>query len=167
METAGLSKAMAVLSRYEGMKKIAFFDSISNPNLPQMHRMTGTRKKRKKGDDSGVAQQTGSAAAHTLGGMGAGRIVSDFAHGPGLTAAKKMRKRQWYGMAAGAGAGISTYVGKRMAKKEQEQEKKAAMSPSVLSPKKQLQYGQQTAKTFGRGLRSGPSLGRLATKVRL
>jgi len=164
METAGLSKALAVLARYEGMPKLAFLDRVSNPNLPGMQRMTGVKKKGKKSSD-GAAQQTGSAAAHTLGGMGAGRMVADFAQGPKAIASGVLRKHQWHGMAAGAALGASVYAGKRLAKRQSEREKQAALVPTVQSPAKQLHYGQQTGKTQAHGLKSGPSIHRLATKV--
>ena len=163
METPGLTKALAILDRAQGLPKLAFFDQVDNPSLPQMRRAAGVKKRKDKPTD-GAVQQTGSAAAHTLGGMGAGRMVADFAHGPGAVASHSLRRGQWQGMALGSALGATTYLGKRLAKRKQE-EKTAALVPTVQSPAKQLHYGQQTGKTLGHGLKAGPSLHRLATKI--
>ena len=165
METAGLSKALNVMNRYDQMRKVAFLDRVNNPDLPHMQRVTGV-KKRKKNQSQDVAQQTGSAAAHTLGGMGAGRMLADFSHGPTYVPSEFMHGRRWKGMAAGGTIGALTYAAKRLSKHRaaKKLEKKAALV-GAGTPKQLLRFGRQTGLTQGHGLKSGPSIGRLATKI--
>jgi len=167
METAGLSKALAVLTRYEGMPKLAFIGRVSNPDLPQLRRTTGTKKGKKVSNTP--IEQGKNLAGYTAGGMGIGRIAGYVSQGPkaALTEAAKQSHhgKMWWGTLAGGGLGAAEYARKRIKERKAAKEKKAALVSSVQSPAKQLHYGQQTGKTLGRGLRSGPSLGRLATKI--
>jgi hypothetical protein len=164
METAGLSKALAVLARYEGMPKIAFVNRVSNPDLPQMRRTTGVRK---KSADKGAVEQGKNLAGYTAGGMGIGRIGGYVAQGPHAAISEAAKRsahgKMWWGTVAGGALGAAEYARKRI--KAKQQEKVAALVPTVQSPAKQLHYGQQTGKTQAHGLKSGPSIHRLATKV--
>jgi hypothetical protein len=168
METAGLTKALAVLARYEGMPKMAFVSGVSNPELPQMRRVTGI--KRGKKNDKGAVEQGKNLAGYTAGGLGIGRLAGYVAHGPHAAITEAAKKsahgKMWWGTVAGGALGAAEYARKRLKeRKAAGQEKKAALVPTVQSPAKQLHYGQQTGKTQARGLKSGPSIHRLATKI--
>lgn len=143
METTGLSKAMAVLARYDQMQKVAFVDQISNPYQPELQRATG-RKKKKSSDGPTV----GGAVAHTVGGAGAGRIAADFAAGP-KAMGQALRGKQWKGMALGAAGGAVSYAAKKMKSKE-------AMMMGGFSPANSLKISSQVAKRTvkNRGIRS-------------
>lgn len=172
METAGLSKALAILDRYEAataMPKVAAPRIPFNPNLPEINTLTGAKKKRrKKGEEPAVLERSKSLAGHTLGGMGIGRLAGEISHGPTApaTAAAKqaLHGKRWYGAVIGGGVGAAEFARKRIAesvRRKRELQKAAAVSGIAgFSPAQKLKAERQTGalgKTMGRFGASGPS----------
>ena len=164
METAALSKAFEILNRYEQMPKEAHVV----PELSGFERLSKKSKKTGKGERE--LNQTKSFGAHTIGGMGAGKILGDFALGPRAASSVKVRKVGWRGAAIGGGLGLAEYGRKSVrdrirAKQEaaahpKAMKKHAALIRGVSSPSWALRAGRST-KSFVP--RKGPSLTTVAS----
>lgn len=163
-ETPGLAKAMGILDRYEQQQvKLAAPQVPFNPNLPQINRVTGAKRK-KKGEKVTAVEQGKSLAGHTLGGMGIGRLVGEMAHGPkvpvGEAAKQALHGKRWWGAVAGGAIGAGEFARKRVA--EHMAKKKEKSAGALTTPGMQLRASRQVgSKITSRPLRSGPTLGAL------
>jgi hypothetical protein len=154
MQTSGLDKAFRVLDRYDAeqaVKTAAPFIPF-NPDLPQVNRVAGKRKK--KSADPSVAERTKSFAGHVVGGAGVGRMAgwATARHLPTTEAAKKLHhSRQWHGMAIGAGIGMTEFarkrIAERMAAKKDSEKNAAAFTSPGTQLKNSRQVGAQPNKT--------------------
>lgn len=181
METPGLSRALAILDRYEAataIPKVAAPSVPFNPSLPEINTLTGSKKtkkrKRRKSlqtQEEKVIERGKSLAGHTLGGMGVGRLLGEFAHGPSpVASASKMHANKWWATAAGGGLGALEFARKRV--RESIKRKKALQKAAAVggtpgfSPAQKLKAERQVAapaKTIGRFGAAGPSaLSRIA-----
>jgi hypothetical protein len=162
-ETPGLAKAMGILDRYEQQRvKLAAPQVPFNPNLPQINRVTGARKRKK--EETGAVEQGKSLAGHTLGGMGIGRLVGEMSHGPKVplkeAAKQALHGKRWWGAVAGGSIGAGEFARKRIA--EHLSKKKEKKAGALSTPGMQLRAARQVGtKITSRPLRSGPTLGKL------
>lgn len=141
METPGMQKALAVIDRMQmnktaARKRQSAAPTLSNaPYLPQGQASEGSKLDRAK-----------SLGAHTLGGMGAGRLISDFTpHGA-------PQSRKFTAMAIGGAVGVADYLHKR-----HQQKKQVAKTAAVASPGLHLMASQKVGK-LTQTLKKGPSL---------
>ena len=178
METPGLSRALAILDRYEAattIPKVAAPRVPFNPSLPGINTLTGSKKGKKRkslqDQEEKVIERGKSLTGHTLGGMGVGRLLGEFAHGPRPTMSpSKMHANKWWATAAGGGIGALEFARKRVResiKRKKELQKAAAVGGTPgFSPAQKLKAGRQVAapaKTMGRFGAAGPSaLSRIA-----
>lgn len=163
MPNAGLDKAMRMLDQLDAaqaMPKVASPHIPFNPDLPQVNRVTGG-KKRKKEKPSAV-ERGKSLGGHIIGGAGAGRFVGEFLHGskaPVSAAARQaMHGKKYWGTIAGAGVGAAEFARKRIreriAARKAAKEKKAA---AFVSPALQLKNSRQVGAAINRTTLAGPS----------
>ena len=103
LETQGYDKAKAVLDRVDAAKTAAANLQFTGRAAQQV----------KKEEGSKPVQDVKSLGAHTLGGAGAGRLISEMAHGPKLPDATKFHSSKWYGTAIGAGVGAAEFARRR------------------------------------------------------
>ena len=147
METAGFSKARDILGMAQQMKTAAPVGGAYGAGLPQSQTIMTPHSQ-----DTSTERNVKSLGANVVGGMGVGKLLTDFAHGPVKDVS---RRANWGGMAAGGALGLGNYA---LHKYRKAQEKKAEMTKLSFSPGQALKSTQQVARTAAKGIHSGPGL---------
>lgn len=166
METPALSRANAILDRYEAsrMQKVAS-PRVSNVMLPGVQTLTSTdRRGKKQKVHVVVADRAKSLGAHALGGAAAGKLVGEAI--PHLKASRiAVRRGGRLGVAIGAGLGAAEFGRKRVAERIAASKTKHAM----VTPKGSLRASSNTG-TIRMGLHktfTGPKPFHIGRKFRL
>lgn len=165
METEGYTKALRIIDRAkmmgtQSMPKTAAPRVPFNPNLPQINRLTGAKKKGK--EQQTTVERGKSLAGHTLGGMGVGRLVGEMAHGPhapvSAAAKQALHGKRWYGAVAGGAAGAGEFVRKRIMEARARAKEKTSMVGGISSPAVALQASRKVARRPTLARTAGPSI---------
>lgn len=148
MPTPGFDKAQDILGRAQQMKTAAPLGDAYGQGVSQSRELM-----RPNQNDSKSERNVKSFGAHLIGGMGIGRMVTEFAHGPHVEGSHKAK---WYGMAAGGAIGLGDYAAHRYARHKR---LKASMEKLSFSPGMALKATSQVGKVATK-VKVGPSLRR-------
>lgn len=151
METPGFDKARDILSRASQIKTAASRHvQRALPTTPGIGKLTH------QGDNS-TNEKAKSVAGYGLAGLGGGRAIAEFAHGPKVPNAAAFHRNKWYGSAGGlaAGAGYGLY---RAHQKAQMAKKGTIIKTATLtSPAMALKASKQVGKIRVAPSAAGPS----------
>jgi hypothetical protein len=143
METVGFQKARAILDLAQQIKTAAPVAGAYGTGLPQSQNIFTP-----KPHDSKVEKNVKSLGANVIGGMGVGRLLTDFAHGPKVEGSHKAK---WYGMAAGGAAGLANYA------IQKHRQRKAMKKEGSFTPAMGLKASQQVGKVKNT-IHAGPGI---------
>jgi len=142
METAGFTKARDILSRASQAKTAA---------VDVKFRQAGALTTPK---DSSTAESAKSVGGYALAGGGAGRMLSDFAHGPVASNAANLRKVVHTGTGVGLAAGAAYGIHRAIQRKKQATIVKTA---TISTPGAALKASKQVGKMKITPSATGPS----------
>lgn len=158
METSGLARATAILTRYKaetGAEKVAA-PRVPTGTVPGMNTLSGAKDEKK---ERSTVDQGKSLGAHVIGGAASGRILAQIAHGPTPHRVPEAlrHRRDWRAMTAGAAIGGGEFARKRLTEKYRAHKEKTSAVGAIMSPKIALKASQQTGKIMT-GIKKGPAL---------
>lgn len=165
MPNAGLDKAMRLLDRLDieqaqGVPKTASPRIPFNPDLPQVNRVTGAKRGKKKENPTAI-ERGKSLGGHVAGGMGIGRIAGYVGQGPraALTDAARQAAHgsMWWGTVVGGGVGAAEFARKRVAERlAARKAAKAKTAAAFATPGIQLKNSRQVGAQPNRTTLAGP-----------
>jgi hypothetical protein len=153
-ESVGFKKAQEILNRASMPKTAARTIPGYAIGAPQYRRLTG----KKNPKDATVEDKAKNVGGNVIAGMGIGRLLTEYAHGPNRALSQKAK---WLGMTGGAGIGLANAVRQHIKAKKT---KTAVVASPGLALKSTQQVGKFQNIIHGgrtiRGQLSGQFLGR-------
>lgn len=150
-ESIGFQKAKAILDATP-TQKTAGIRHGQGTRLPQIQRLT--KEDKKDGPPPDLVDKAVSVGGHTLAGAGAGRFLTEFAHGTKLPDPAKFHAAKWKGTAIGGALGLAGLARKKYRQAKFEKQKTGSSSPG-MALKSSQQIGRKDTNI---GSDSGPSV---------